>query len=62
MDEKVIEKIRDALVWFGESPKLVDHCDLCEDGSVWFGLTQILAKGTLFLTFDGSEYIVEVNQ
>lgn len=37
------EEIKSALLWFGIVAN-VDDCDRCEDGSVWFGLTQILPK------------------
>ena len=38
--------ITDALAWFGIDADVAD-CNVCEDGSVWYGLVQILPKGSL---------------
>jgi hypothetical protein len=40
------EIIASALFWMGieASP---EECDICEDGSVYYGLIQILPKGSL---------------
>jgi hypothetical protein len=37
--------IERAIAWFGESGNwTVAECDICENGEVWHGLTQILPK------------------
>jgi hypothetical protein len=52
--EQVYEKlknmydIQEALILFGEDKGRYTEVDICEDGSAYLGLTQILPKGTLF--------------
>jgi hypothetical protein len=41
-----IEKIKRALSHFGIEAK-VEDCDVCTDGSVWWGLVMILPKGSV---------------
>ena len=43
----VREEILGALEWFGEGHADPDDCDICEDGSVYYGLTQILPPGSI---------------
>lgn len=41
-----MEEIEAALQWFGIEACPAD-CDYGSDGSVWYGLTEILPKGSL---------------
>jgi len=34
--------VESALIWFGENPSRFNDVEVCEDGSVWLGLTEIL--------------------
>ena len=52
MKTENMEKIKKALVWFGYIDNTEDDSDaitidICEDGSVYVGLTQILPKGSI---------------
>jgi hypothetical protein len=39
------EEIQAAIDWFGETGNWKpDDCNICEDGSVWYGLTQLIGK------------------
>jgi hypothetical protein len=42
-----IEKIMEALQWLGFSKSQISDCDICENGSVYLGLTQILPPGSV---------------
>jgi hypothetical protein len=42
-DEKIMRGLR--FLGYGEIEP--DECDVCEDGSVWFGLMQVLPKGSV---------------
>jgi len=41
-----IDIIEQSLLWFGIDGT-PDECDICEDGSVYYGLTQILPRGSV---------------
>jgi len=42
-----MDKIVDALEWMGIDAHPAD-CDVCTDGTVWYGLVMILPKGSVF--------------
>jgi len=41
------EEIREALTLIGIEGD-PDDCDICEDGSVWWGLTEVMPKGSVY--------------
>jgi hypothetical protein len=45
---KNMYEIQEALIFFGEDKERYKEVDICEDGSAYLGLTQILPKGALF--------------
>ena len=47
-DEKAL--CLDALAWFG-FPLELDDCDVCENGQVYRGLTEILPRGSVVYQF-----------
>jgi hypothetical protein len=42
-----MDKIKDALKWIGIDAMPAD-CDVCTDGSVYWGLVMILPKGSVY--------------
>ena len=38
---RTLEEIKSALEFFGEDESRVNDVDICENGSVWLGLTMI---------------------
>ena len=47
MNNEQREQIEKALAWLGVDASVADDCDICEDGSVYYGLIQVLPKGSI---------------
>lgn len=54
MTESEKDAVVSALAWFGEPAEKLDWVDVCEDGSVYLGLTLVCDKGTV-ITHGGSK-------
>jgi hypothetical protein len=52
MTETEEDAIVSALAWFGEPAEKLDQVDICDDGSVFLGLTLICERGTIAIAVD----------
>ena len=46
MTLEAYDRLKGSLEWFGIDDE-PSACDVCENGSAWYALTQILPKGSL---------------
>ena len=52
MTETEKEVVVSALAWFGEPEEKLAQVDICDDGSVYLGLTLICERGTIAIAAD----------
>ena len=53
LTESEVATVKQWLRWFGESPKQLQHCDICENGSVYLGLVQVAPPNTITYSRNG---------